>query len=755
MREQKMRGLRGQHRTITARILTRALAVMAVVAVWWMVLRPGNVRRQLDAVCRVEGVAWYDVTLACGDTLRMSLREGRLTDAEGNAFVGDTTRATGLFVSAEGHVVTSDAVVGGAQDSLAPEPVRELLVKERDRLSALAEQKAEAMEELAYYERTHTVTDDGYNEVMDYKARTEEQSCYVEKLVATLDSLISTSTPRAARLRSELRVTTVIPTEWEDDDRTPRSSVAYKDRAMVLERADGMMLLQTRQCATPERATHFALWAETAWPSGDKILMAWMDEAGMADVMTNDSAFSQMPQVLEGAALTNARGALAGIRIGDSNVPLTMVRNLCRKHMGAFGWWWANALADVRRTFVPPTDSLGERLLEAEPWQRNVAGRHVVEHAYRMMALGDSLYAGRIIGALPEGMGTMVFADGNRFSGSWHKGHREGYGVMTDTTGCHFAGIWHADSLAYGTAKDSLGTYEGEFNAQLERHGSGVWRGADGTFYCGEWEHGRRQGFGFAVGERKMVRAGIWKNDNFRGEQMIYTADRVYGIDISRYQHESGRKRYGIDWGKLRISSLGAANAARIRGHQDYPVSFVYIKASQGIKIKNRYYAADVAACRKKDICVGAYHFFTTNRDGLAQAKFFMKTAKPRKGDLPPVLDVEPSDAQIAAMGGSKVMFREILEWMNHVRAQCGTNPVLYVSQSFVNKYMDHAPEELGRYQVWIARYGEYKPYVHLLYWQLSPRGRVTGIRGDVDINVFNGSKEQFKDYVTTHGVKR
>lgn len=53
-----------------------------------------------------------------------------------------------------------------------------------------------------------------------------------------------------------------------------------------------------------------------------------------------------------------------------------------------------------------------------------------------------------------------------------------------------------------------------------------------------------------------------------------------------------------------------------------------------------------------------------------------------------------------------------------------------------------------------MARYGEYKPYVHLLYWQLSPDGRVRGIQGDVDIDVFNGSEEQFKRYLRAQTVK-
>lgn len=55
---------------------------------------------------------------------------------------------------------------------------------------------------------------------------------------------------------------------------------------------------------------------------------------------------------------------------------------------------------------------------------------------------------------------------------------------------------------------------------------------------------------------------------------------------------------------------------------------------------------------------------------------------------------------------------------------------------------------------MWIARYSEFKPFVHLLYWQLTYRGRVSGITGDVDINVFNGNREQFNDYKKENCIK-
>ena len=156
---------------------------------------------------------------------------------------------------------------------------------------------------------------------------------------------------------------------------------------------------------------------------------------------------------------------------------------------------------------------------------------------------------------------------------------------------------------------------------------------------------------------------------------------------------------------------------------------------------------------RRRGFPVGAYHFFST-RPAAEQAAFFLKRARLRKGDLPPMLDMELTDRKVASMGGREVLFREMLVWLRTVGERTGTTPVLYVNQNFVNRHLPFAPEELKAYPVWVARYGEYKPYVHLLYWQLSPYGTVEGIRGRVDINVFNGSEEMFREYVRTHGVQ-
>jgi lysozyme len=135
---------------------------------------------------------------------------------------------------------------------------------------------------------------------------------------------------------------------------------------------------------------------------------------------------------------------------------------------------------------------------------------------------------------------------------------------------------------------------------------------------------------------------------------------------------------------------------------------------------------------------------------GTAQAQHFLRNTLFRTGDLPPVLDLEPYPSQIEAMGGTAVLFRNVRAWIQAVERYTGVQPILYVSQSFVNRYLGDATDLKHNYQVWIARYSEYKPDVKLAIWQLSANGRVDGIRGDVDIDVFNGYQTQWTDFLNT-----
>ena len=349
-----------------------------------------------------------------------------------------------------------------------------------------------------------------------------------------------------------------------------------------------------------------------------------------------------------------------------------------------------------------------------------------------------------------------IFVESNGglwINGRWIKTKRQGQGLSADSTGRLICGVWNEDTLTVGKRTDSCGIYSGQFDRTMSASGHGAYTYTDGTFYEGRWKNDCRDGFGFYVKPTKLM-VGEWKADRYKGERMKYTSERIYGIDISRYQHGRGRHYYPIHWNKLRITHLGSISRKTVSGVVDYPISFLYIKSTEGTSVYNRYYKADYVQARRYGIVCGAYHFFSTRSSATAQARYFLKHSYFRKGDLPPVLDVEPTHKQIAKMGGTKEMFNRIRIWLNIVKQRTGVRPILYISQMFVNRYLVNAPDIKRNYNIWIARYGEYKPDVKLVYWQLCPDGRVKGIHGEVDVNVFNGYREQFDEFLQTERIK-
>jgi lysozyme len=363
----------------------------------------------------------------------------------------------------------------------------------------------------------------------------------------------------------------------------------------------------------------------------------------------------------------------------------------------------------------------------------------------------------------------LAFANGKRLEmetdyhlpvrnvGRWQGHHREGTTIVLDSLGRTVLGNCRSDTLEVGIRIDSIGSYFGEMRND-KADGHGAYLTPDGSYFEGRWENDLRQGFGLELltpfDQEPRLRVGEWGKNRYQGERMRYTTERIYGIDIARYQHGKGRRPVPIRWNELRITHVGKRGSHNVRGTADYPVSFVYIKSTEGVSVRNKFYPSDYVQARRHGIHTGAYHFWSVRTSGAAQAEFFLKNTHFRQGDLPPVLDIEPSNSQINQMGGAEVMFRHIRTWLKMVEKRIGVKPILYVNQTFVNNYLTKEADLKRDYRIWIARYSEYKPDLHLIFWQLCPDGRVAGIKGDVDINVFNGYKSQFEDFLEEETIR-
>lgn len=667
---------------------------------------PSSKQNQLSAVCRVEGNACYALALNANDTLYLSLRNDSLQTADiHNHFIDDDRAQSGTFVSNSGHLITSDAIVQGHADYLTSQQLHaRLLALDSLMAQRLKTLKAE-QDELDEYAHTHSVIDDGYNDVMAYRVKVTLRAEQADTTLKRIKHALQL--PHA---KAQLTVNVMVNNAYMQ--RQPAHIEAHRN---------GLLLLQLQNKFLPKGCHRFSIYRWGARSLRSR-LFAFNDLGSKCQLVqpTITDSDRELFEAAEGGAWVNRSGHISGIQRYNQRVSSYKIAQLMRSAHAWPIWWWHNLMGWYRS------------VKNSAPIHSQSSATTKARHCQAFAVNDTTTY---------KGLTSTQRVDNHAM--------RQGYGVLTYASGRIYMGYWHNDSLKNGKCITAKGIYEGDFDAQGRFDGQGTLWACNGEVYSGEWKKGTRMGHGFSSRSKHMVRCGSWRNGRFQGERMVYTADRIYGIDLSRHQHEKGTgrrvKKYGINWSQLRISSLG--NGRRVQGTVNYPVSYVYIKATEGRSLFNKYYPNDLRQARKHGIAVGSYHFFTTSSTGAQQADHFLRMAWIANNDLPPVLDLEPTDAQIHKLGGDAALFRQVLIWLHKVEQKHHKRPVLYVGQLFVNNHLKHAPAELRNYDVWIARYGEFKPYVKLLHWQLTPNGRVRGIQGEVDINVFNGTKEAFRKY--------
>lgn len=730
-------------------------------ATWCILCYVPTISQQAGGVCHVECNVRLCVASDNGDTLYLPMLQPDTASPELciplDTFVRCTADA--FFVGYDGSLLVSAEPFPHLSLPTQSDSIRGVLIEWQDHLRKVARNLRHQVGEMQYYSRTHTVDDDGYSQAMDYFTYIQRQSDLTDSLLHRLDTLIkanhlrleaqsdwSVYVPHAVSQDSlRLAVYSAHPTgnahgAWlmlrVDAGKLPDGAYAFVPSPYVFHH---QMLDEHLRIYTLSPFRGYATGPDSIYP---QVLPC--------------SLHQDLKGVADGAPVTNVLGQLAGVCKAGKMIPSDSLKKVIRSvHPSWLGWYAGQAALRLWHLFaapLSPDDSCVVRYVSCSyplnvgnPWQ---PGTQFSAHVIR-----DGMsYYGQWQKGHPHGWGVMQYGDSAYHVGHWRDGLRDGQGTYVRSVPENLIsrcwGIWEADTLPYGRQLAATDSYTGGFDASGRADGYGIMTRYGGAeYYQGEYRHGLRHGLGMYVSEKSTCQLGAWHDGKFRGERMLNAAHRVYGIDISRYQHEVGRHTYPILWKKLRIKLLDRTAQRRIKGEESYPVDFIFIKSTQGTSIVNRYYKEDAAAARRYGIPTGAYHFFSPT-GGKEQAEHFLKHTRYIPGDLPPVLDLELSDEQIRKMGGVKRMFAEVENWITIVHRHTGVRPILYISQDYTNRYMPEAPSALRECDVWIARYSQYKPYVHTLIWQLSPWGKVEGIQGDVDINVWNGSRPQFQEYV-------
>ena len=204
----------------------------------------------------------------------------------------------------------------------------------------------------------------------------------------------------------------------------------------------------------------------------------------------------------------------------------------------------------------------------------------------------------------------------------------------------------------------------------------------------------------------------------------------IHGIDISHYQGK-------IDWEKLRNNGM----------IKKCPVRFIMIKATEGASKLDDNFIDNFYQAREYGFIRGAYHFWSIYSSGRAQAEYFIKQVKLERGDLPPVLDVEHK-----SKSQTDEEFKEsVLTWLRIVEKEYGVKPIIYTYYKFKLKYL--SDPIFDEYPYWIAHYyvdkveyqGKWK------FWQHTDCGRLPGIKGYVDFDIYNGSYYDLKRLTIGH----
>ena len=168
-------------------------------------------------------------------------------------------------------------------------------------------------------------------------------------------------------------------------------------------------------------------------------------------------------------------------------------------------------------------------------------------------------------------------------------------------------------------------------------------------------------------------------------------------------------------------------------------IEVVYIKASQGSRIKDPYFDINYENAKSNGLKVGFYHFLTAtnSQEAEQEARFFASIIAGKEPDCKLVMDYE-------IFGGVSI------EESNNI-AQVFLESVKRLTNKEVIVYSDlsNARDRFNRtiannYELWIAYYGDYNKLRDIeTSWekwigvQYTDRGYVPGIRGNVDRDLY------------------
>jgi len=179
---------------------------------------------------------------------------------------------------------------------------------------------------------------------------------------------------------------------------------------------------------------------------------------------------------------------------------------------------------------------------------------------------------------------------------------------------------------------------------------------------------------------------------------------------------------------------------------RDDDYQFVYIKASEGATYRDNAFERNYRDARAAGLAVGAYHYFRKNRDGELQARNLLAAVAGKTLDLPLVLDIEDDGKDTHVEHGTAV--KRAIDMANHLKRH-GYRVMIYTNG---NGYRQYYKDNFAGEDLWLCSFrspGSVLDANHTMQ-QYTHIGRVQGVRGAVDLNVFMGNKRAWNRYLET-----
>ncbi len=204
---------------------------------------------------------------------------------------------------------------------------------------------------------------------------------------------------------------------------------------------------------------------------------------------------------------------------------------------------------------------------------------------------------------------------------------------------------------------------------------------------------------------------------NFASDGSLVVGSGAFGIDVSKWNGT-------IDWQAVKNSGV---NYVIIRCG--------YRGSSTGALVEDPKFRANIKGASDAGIKVGIYFFSqAVNRnEAVEEASMVLELIKGYKISYPVFLDVESSGGR--ADGIDKNTRTDVIKAFCETIQNSGYTAGVYANKSWLTNKIDAG--QLGRYKIWLAQYASTPTYTGRYdMWQYKSTGRVTGISGNVDLNL-------------------